>query len=152
MAGEARYEAGLVFPICGRTAHVWISALTPSGDSAGGSMGFGEYYVNGSIPPTTWNREQVLETLRRVSLDGSLPAGRITAARRAGAIAGSVADCNRHPVAGQAITLQWRSGSAWKAAGRGTTRADGSYSLQARGAGVYRVVAGARASNSVTVR
>jgi hypothetical protein len=152
LAGEARYEAGLVFPICGRTVRLWIDALTPSGDSAGGTMGYGEYYVKGSIPPTTWNRDQVLATIKGIALDGNLPAGRVTAARRGGAVAGTIADCNRHPLAGQAIVLQRRSGSAWKSAGTGKTRANGSYSVHARGAGVYRVVAGTRASNSVTFR
>lgn len=152
MAGEARYEAAIVFPLCGRTAHVWISALTPSGDSAGGTMGFGEYYVKGSIKPTDWNREQVMTTLRGIALDGNLPAARVTARRSGRAIVGAVADCTRRPVAGQVITLQRRSGAAWKAAGRGTTRANGAYSVPARVAGVYRVLVGARASNSVTVR
>jgi hypothetical protein len=152
MAGEARYEAGLVFPICGRTVRLVIAALTPSGDSAGGSMGYGEYYVKGSIPPTTWNKDQVMATIHGISLDGNLPAARLTAARRGSAIAGTATDCYRRPLVAQALRLQRKSGTAWKAAGAGKTRADGSYSLRARGAGVYRIAVGSRTSNSVTVR
>jgi hypothetical protein len=63
-----------------------------------------------------------------------------------------VTDCSKHPLSGQALRLERKQSGAWKGVATGRTRADGSYSLAARGPGVYRVVAGARASNSVTVR
>lgn len=150
MAGEARYEGGIVFPICGRTALVEVSALTPAGDSAGGAMGYGEYVIEG-MKPTAWNREQVLATLRAVRLEGNLPAGRVTAARRGGAIAGRVTDCNRHPLAGQAVVLERQSGRRWTRAAAGKTTATGAYSLRVRGAGTYRVAADGRHSAPIRV-
>ena len=108
MAGEARYEAGLVFPLCGRTALLDISALTPSGDSAGGAMGFGEYMIMGT-KPTLWNRDQVLATIRGISVEGSLPASRLVA-RSAGR--GSAAPLEtapaRRPPASRAARAQKR--------------------------------------------
>jgi len=150
MAGEARYEAGLVFPLCGRTLLVNVSALTPSGDSAGGSMGFGEYVIEG-MKPTEWNKLQVLETLKGIRLEGNLPAGLVTVARRGGRIAGKVTDCNRHPLAAQAVVLERRSGSSWTRAAAGKTTAAGTYSLRFRGAGTYRVVAGGKRSAPVRI-
>ena len=76
----------------------------------------------------------------------------MTAARRGAAIAGNVLDCANHPVAGHAVRLERKTGSTWRATGTGKTGAAGTYSLAARAAGVYRVVAGTRRSNSVTVR
>ncbi|MEX0675049.1 MAG: hypothetical protein WD067_09760 [Gaiellaceae bacterium] len=149
MAGEARYEAGLVFPLCGRTAHLWISALLPSGDSAGGAMGFGEYRMADGSKPTAWNRAQVLATIQGVSVDGSMPAARLTAARRGRAIAGRAADCNGHPAAGLAVKLERRVGKRWVRAATGRTRADGSYSLPAKEAGPFRVVVGSKRSAAI---
>lgn len=148
MAGEARYEAGIAFPICGRTALVEVSALTPSGDSAGGDMGFGEYVIEG-MKPTEWNRAQVLATLKGIRLEGNLPATRVTAARRGGAVAGKVTDCNRDPLAGQAVSIQRRVGRTWQVVSRGKTKANGSYRLPARGTGPFRAVAGTRRSGAI---
>ena len=143
MAGEARYEAGLVFPLCGRTAYLGISALTPSGDSAGGSMGFGEYLVNGSVKPTVWNRDKVLETIKGVSLAGYLPASRVTVSSPGGAILQiRVTDCNRHRVGAQALRLERLSGGKWARVASGTTNNAGNTTVRAPGAGTYRVVAG----------
>ncbi|HUH14545.1 MAG TPA: hypothetical protein VML35_01530 [Gaiellaceae bacterium] len=150
MAGEARYEAGLLIPICGRTLLVNVSALSPSGDSAGGSMGFGEYVIEG-MKPTEWNRIQVLETFKGMRLEGNLPAARVTAARRGRTIAGAARDCNRKPLAGQAVSLERQSGARWTRVAGGKTTATGTYSLRARGAGTYRVVAGDRRSAVVRI-
>lgn len=145
MAGAARYEAGMVIPLCGRTARIHFAALTPADDSAGGSMGFGEYTIEGAAP-SAWNREQLLSAVFKVRVDGSLPARRITTARRPGAIAGIVTDCNRHPVAGQPLSLERQSGVTWKRVAAGKTSATGVYSLRTGGTGTYRVVAGDRRS------
>ena len=152
MAGEARYEAGLVFPLCGRTAYLGISALTPAGDSAGGAMGFGQYRMANGQAPTVWNREQVLATIRGVSVEGSLPAGRVAARAAGRRVAGSVLDCNRHAVAGMRATLERRNGRRWVRTASGTTTAAGTFSLPARAAGTYRVVVGGRRSGAVRVR
>lgn len=151
MAGEARYEAGLVFPLCGRTAYLGISALTPSSDSAGGTMGFGEYRIKG-MKPTQWNREQVLATIRGISLDGSLPAARVSARASGRRVVGSAVDCNGHPAAGLVIRLERRSGRRWVDAGRGTASPAGRFTLPARKPGSYRAVVGSRRSAAVRIR
>lgn len=114
-------------------------------------MGFGEYMISG-MRPTDWNAAKAMQAIRGVSLEGSRPAVRVTARRSGAAIAGRVVDCTNHPVAAQVVRLERKAGSAWRVAGTGKTGASGSYSLPARGAGTYRVVAGTRASNSVSVR
>jgi hypothetical protein len=152
MAGEARYEAGLVFPLCGRTALLNISALTPSGDSAGGTMGFGEYRMANGTAPTVWNREQVLATIRGISVEGSLPAGRVVARAARRRVTGAATDCNRHPVAAVPVRIERQSGRRWVRAATGRTSATGTFSLPARSAGRYRAVVGTRRSAAVRVR
>lgn len=151
MAGEARHEAGLVFPLCGRSAYLGISALTPSGNSAGGSMGFGDYRMANGQRPSDWNREQVLATIRGVSVDGSLPAARVAARGARGRVTGAVTDCNRDPVASLPVRLERRVGRRWVRAAGGRTSATGTYSLRAK-PGTYRVAAGTRRSAAVRVR
>jgi hypothetical protein len=151
-ADDARMEAAVGFPLCdGNTAYAKFSLLLPSGDSAGGSMGFGEYLINGTRP-TVWNAAKAMQAIRGISLEGNRPGTRVTARRRGAAIAGNVIDCANHPLAGHAVRLERKTGGVWRSAGTGKTGAAGTYSLAARGAGVYRVVAGARRSNSVTIR
>ncbi len=151
-ADDARMEAAVGFPLCdGNTAYAKFGLLLPSGDSAGGSMGFGEYVINGTRP-TVWNAAKAMQAIRGISLEGNRPAARVTAGRRGAAIAGKVIDCASHAVAGQAVRLERKAGSAWRSVGTGKTAATGSYSLSTRGAGVYRVVAGTRRSSSITVR
>ncbi len=151
-ADDARMEAAVGFPLCdGNTAYAKFSLLIPSGNSAGGSIGFGEYVIEG-MRPSDWNAAKAMQAIRGISLEGNRPAGRVTARRQGAAIAGSVVDCSKHPVAGHAVRLERKTGGAWRATGNGKTGAAGTYSLAARAAGVYRVVAGTRRSNSVTVR
>ena len=151
-ADDARMEAAVGFPLCdGNTAYAKFSLLLPSGNSAGGSIGFGEYVIQG-MRPSDWNAAKAMQAIRGISLEGNRPAGSVTARRQGAAIAGSVVDCSKHPVAGHAVRLERKTGSTWKATGTGKTGAAGTYSLAARTAGVYRVVAGTRRSNSVTVR
>ena len=148
---DARMEAAVGFPLCdGNTAYAKFGLLLPSGDSAGGSQGFGEYLINGTRP-TVWNAAKGMQAIKGISVEGSRPATRVNARRRGAAIAGSVLDCTNHPVAGHAVRLEQKSGSAWRAVGTGKTAATGAFSLATRGAGVYRVVAGTRRSGSITV-
>ncbi|MGZ8701017.1 MAG: hypothetical protein ACXWZY_01855 [Gaiellaceae bacterium] len=149
---DARMEAAVGFPLCdGNTAYAKFSLLLPSGDSAGGSMGFGEYLINGTRP-TVWNAAKGMQAIRGISLEGNRPSARVTARRRGAAITGNVIDCANHPLAGYAVRLERKTGSSWRAVGTGKTGAVGSFSLATRGPGVYRVVAGTRRSISVTVR
>ena len=151
-AADAQMEAAVGFPLCdGNTAYARFALLRPSGDSAGGTQGFGDYLING-MRPTAWNAAKAMQAIRGISLEGNRPAARVIARRSGAAIAGRVVDCSNHPVAAQAVRLERKAGSAWRAAGTGKTGASGSYSLRASGAGTYRVVAGTRASNTVSVR
>lgn len=149
---DAQMEAAVGLPLCdGNTAYAKFSLLLPSGDSAGGTMGFGDYLINGTRP-TVWNAAKAMQAIRGIRLEGNRPSTRVTAARRGAAIAGKVLDCSSHPLAGLTLRLERRTGSTWTAAGSGKTDAAGSYVLATRGAGVYRVLAGTRRSGVVTVR
>jgi hypothetical protein len=147
----AQYEGAVGFSVCGLWAIVTITTLTPSSDSAGGGMGFGEYYVKGTVKPSVWNREKILESFRNVRLEGSLPAARVTAARRGRRIAGAATDCHGAPVAATRVTLERQVGRRWVLAARGMTSATGAYSFRAPRAGRYRAVVGARRSAPVRV-
>ena len=148
-ADDARMEAAVGFPLCdGNTGYAKFSLLAPSGNSAGGSMGFGEYLING-MRPTDWNAEKGMQAIRGVRLEGNRPAARVTAAARGRRVSGRVADCNAHPLAGFAMQLQRRTGRSWRTVSSGRTSAGGTYSLTARSAGTYRVRAGTRTSASL---
>jgi hypothetical protein len=150
-ANDARMEAAVGFPLCdGNTAYAKFSLLLPSGDSAGGSIGYGEYLING-MHPTDWNAEKAMQSIRGVRLEGNRPAARVTAVARGRRVSGRVADCNAHPLAGLAVQLQQRTGS-WRTVSSARTSAGGTYSFAARSAGTYRVRAGARTSSPVRVR
>jgi hypothetical protein len=149
---DARMEAAVGFPLCdGNTAYAKFSLLLPSGNSAGGSIGFGEYLINGRRP-TDWNAEKAMQSIRGVRLEGNRPAARVTAAARGRRVSGRVADCNAHPLAGLTVQLQRRAGRSWRKVSSGRTGAGGTYSLAARSAGTYRARAGTRTSKSVRVR
>jgi hypothetical protein len=151
-ADDAQMEAAVGFPLCdGNTAYAKISLLLPSGNSAGGSIGYGEYRING-MRPTDWNAEKGMQAIRGVRLEGNRPAARVSAAARARRVSGRVADCDAHPLAGLGVQLQRRSGRSWGTVSSGRTSAGGTYSLAARSAGTYRVRAGTRTSASVRVR
>ena len=151
-ADDARMEAAVGFPLCdGNTAYAKFSLLIPSGDSAGGSTGFGEYLING-MSPTDWNAEKGMQSIRGIRFEGNRPARRVTAATRGRRVVGRVADCNAHPLAGLAVQLQQRTGSSWQTVSSARTSAVGTYSLVARSAGTYRVRAETRTSAPVRVR
>jgi len=151
-ADDAHMEAAVGFPLCdGNTAYAKFSLLIPSGNSAGGSTGFGEYLING-MRPSDWNAEKGMQAIRGVRLEGNRPAARVTAAARGRRVSGRVADCNAHPLAGLAVQLQRRTGRSWRKVSSARTSAGGTYSLAARSAGTYRVRAETRTSASVRVR
>jgi hypothetical protein len=151
-ADDARMEAAVGFPLCdGNTGYAKFSLLLPSGNSAGGSAGFGEYLING-MRPTDWNAAKAMQSIRGVRVEGNRPASRVTAAVRGRRVSGRVADCSGDPLAGLAVQLQRQSGRRWVGAARGRTTATGTYSLPARTAGAYRVVAANRRSAAVRVR
>jgi hypothetical protein len=149
---DAAYEVGVAVPICGGFAMIHFSTLQPSGDSAGGSMGFGDYLVKGSVKPTVWNRQQLRLAIDGVRIEGPLPATRVTAAARGRRVSGRVSDCYGHPVSGTRVTLERRVGRRWTRAGTASTGATGAYAAAVRAAGLYRAAAGARRSPAVRVR
>jgi hypothetical protein len=151
-ADDARMEAAVGFPLCdGNTAYAKFSLLIPSGNSAGGTIGFGEYVING-MRPSDWNAAKGMQSIRGIRFEGNRPASRVTAAARGRRVSGRVADCSAHPLAGQAVQLQLRAGSSWRTVASARTSAGGTYSLAARSAGTYRVRAGTRTSAPVRVR
>lgn len=152
-AGEndAQMEAAVGFSLCdGNTAYAQFSLLRPSGDSAGGDMGYGEYLIRG-MPPTVWNAEKGMQAIRGIRFEGNRPTTRITAVARGGRVAGRVADCDGHPLAKLAVQLQQRTGSTWRTVASARTAATGAYSFAAPSAGTYRVRAEARASRPVRI-
>jgi hypothetical protein len=151
-AEDARMEAAVGFPLCdGNTAYAHFSLLIPSGNSAGGSMGFGEYVINGKRP-SDWNAEKGMQAIRGIRLEGNRPAARVSVAARGRRVSGRVADCSAHPLAGLVVQLQLRIGSRWQKVSSARTKVGGTYSLAARSAGTYRVRAGTRTSAPVRVR
>lgn len=151
-ADDARMEAAIGVPLCdGNTGYAKFSLLLPSGDSAGGAQGFGDYLISGTRP-TVWNAQKAMQAIRGIRLEGNRPSARVTAARRGAAVVGKVLDCSSHPLAGLTVQLERRAGSTWTVARSGKTGANGSYVLATPRAGVYRVLAGTRRSGAVTVR
>lgn len=150
-ADDAQMEAAVGFPLCdGNTAYAKFSLLSPSGNSAGGSSGFGDYVISGARP-TDWNATKGMQSIRGIRFEGNRPVAGVTARRSGSAILGVVSDCNRHPVAGQAVVLERQGGGKWTRAAVGKTTAAGAYSVRSGGAGTYRVVAGGKRSSSVRV-
>ena len=143
MAGNARHEGGLAFPLGrGMYARAGWSLLSPCCDSAGP---FGTYRVNGVLA-STWNRAQVQAAVRGIALDGSLPPARLTTRRSGRRVRGIATDSFGHPVARAAAKLERRSGRRWRAAASTRTSATGAYSLRAQRAGTYRVAIALAAS------
>ena len=151
MAGNARHEGGLAFPLGrGMYAHASWSLLSPCCDSAGP---YGTYRVNGVLA-SAWNRAQVEAAVRGVALDGSLPPARLTARRSGRRVRGVTTDSFGHPVARATARLERRSGRRWRLAASSRTSTTGSYSLSARRPGTYRVsiVLAATTARSVAFR
>ena len=151
-ADDARMEAAVGFPLCdGNTALHEILAPPPLGQLRGRQHRLRRVPDQRHAPDRLEPGESDAGDPRHLAR--GQPAGkRVTAARRGAAVAGNVLDCTSHPVAREALVLERRVGRAWTSARTGKTGANGSYSLVARGAGTYRVIAGTRKSNSVTVR
>jgi hypothetical protein len=140
---SAQWESAIGFSICGPVAVTNFQALNP---------GSAEYRVKGSIAAETWNREQVFAAVRSVRLEGNLPVARVRAAARGKTVRGTVTDCHGHAVSAVRVTLEQQAGSRWKIVRSGRTATNGSVSLGARSAGVYRISAASKRSAAVRVR
>lgn len=146
---DAQYEGSLAIQICGGLAVPGFSTLQPSSDDAGGAAG--RYVINGTAP-TAWNRQKVLESINRVRIEGPLPIARLTAGAAGRRVTGTARDCHSRPSIGTPVTLQRRTGRTWRRVGTARVAANGSFSLRARTAGTYRVVAAPRTSRAIRVR
>jgi hypothetical protein len=139
---SAAYEGAVGFPLCrGLFVAVYFSTTSPLNDDTGI---YGKYLVNGVLV-STWNLQQLQTALTGVSVDGNLPAGKITARATGHVVSGVVTDCVGHGMAGIIV----------RGAGASTkTGAGGAYRLVARSAGVVRIVAvgGGRKVHSARVR
>jgi hypothetical protein len=92
-----------------RNAHAWVRFLLAKPES-------NDFYVNGSILASSWNRGQALVAMSRVRLEGNLPPSLVSIrARRGGrAISGFALDFLGHPVLGIPVTLERQRGSQWR--------------------------------------
>jgi hypothetical protein len=139
---SAAYEGAVGFPLCrGLFVAVYFSTTKPLNDDTGI---YGKYLVKGTVV-STWNLQQLQTALTGVSLDGNLPAGRITAHAAGRVVTGVVTDCVGHRMPSVVV----------RGAGASTrTGVGGAYRLAARRAGVVRIVAvgGGRTVRSSPIR
>ncbi len=98
-----------------------------------------QHYVNGTILASSWNRGQALVAMSRVKLEGNLPPSLVSIRPRKGGrvVGGFALDFLRHAVVGIPVTLERRTGSAWRRVATVRTSRFGGYSFKAR-PGTYR--------------
>jgi hypothetical protein len=98
-----------------------------------------QHYVNGSILASSWNRGQALVAMSRVKLEGNLPPSLVSIRPRKGGrmVGGFALDFLRHAVVGIPVTLERRTGSAWRRVATVRTSRFGGYSFRVR-PGSYR--------------
>jgi hypothetical protein len=101
-------ELVLAFPLS-RDLHAFVRFLLARPES-------NDYYVNGSILASSWNRGQALVAMSRVKLEGNLPPSLVSIRQRRGGrvVAGFALDFLRHAVAGIPVTLERRAGRGWR--------------------------------------
>ena len=133
-APEAAAQQTLAIDLGGRVKSlVTFEASDPAVDS---DPGLGTFTVNG-MAASAWNRRQAQAAMRNITVVGNLPPRRVNAKARGRRAAGKVLDGFGHPVA--EITVSLLRGSKRVALGTATTK--GTFSLSARKAGTYRVLA-----------
>ncbi len=141
-SSSSAFEGAVGFPLCpGLHVAVYFSSSTPLTDGTGI---YGKYLVNGTVV-STWNLQQLETALAGVSLDGNLPAGKVTARASGRVVSGSVTDCVGHPMPSVSV----RGGG-----GATKTTTSGSYRLRVKHGGLVRVTAagGGRTVRSAPVR
>ena len=128
---SAPSELVLAFPLS-RDMHVFVRFLLTRPES-------NNFYVNGSILASSWNRGQALVAMSRVKLEGTLPPSLVSIrARRDGRmVAGFALDFLRHAVAGIPVTLERRAGRGWRRLATVRTSRIGGYSFKVA-PGTYR--------------
>jgi hypothetical protein len=142
---SAPSELVLAFPVSA-DLHTVVRFLLPRPDS-------NDFYVNGSILASSWNRGQALVAMARVKLEGNLPPSLVSIRPRRGGrvVAGFVLDFLRHAVVGVPVTLERRRGSGWRRLSRVRTSRLGGYSFKVA-PGTYRVRATLSGRFSATSR
>jgi hypothetical protein len=97
------------------------------------------YYVNGSILASSWNRGQALVAMSRVKLEGNLPPALVSIRLRKGGhvVGGFVLDFLRHAVVGIPVTLERRTGRVWRRIATVRTSRIGGYGFKVA-PGTYR--------------
>ncbi len=120
---SAPSELVLAFPLS-RDAHAFVRFLLTRPQS-------NDFYVNGSIQASSWNRGQALVAMSRVRLEGNLPPTLVSIRpRKGGILKGFVLDFVKHAVAGIPVVLERRSGSGWRRVATGRTSRLGGYSFR----------------------
>ena len=121
---SAPSELVVAFPLS-RDVHAYVRFLLTRPES-------NDFYVNGSILASSWNRGQALVAMSRVRLEGNLPPSLVSIRSRRGGrlISGFALDFARHPVIGIPVTLERRSGSGWKRVATVRTTRIGGYTFR----------------------
>jgi hypothetical protein len=131
---NAQFESLVVLRLCrGVLATAAFALLSPSSVYAGGPSE--PFLVAEGVPARQWNHDRALDALGRVTLEGRLPLGRLTARAAGRTVRGVARDCLGHPLAGVEARLA-RGGAA---VARARVAADGSYRLRAPAPGSYTV-------------
>ncbi len=92
-----------------RDLHAYVRFLLTKPES-------NDFYVNGSILASSWNRGQSLVAMSRVRLEGNLPPSLVSIrARRGGrVVSGFALDFVHHPVIGIPVVLEQQRGRGWR--------------------------------------
>jgi hypothetical protein len=128
---SAPSELVVAFPLS-RDFHAYVRFLLTRPES-------NDFYVNGSIQASSWNRGQALVAMSRVKLEGNLPPSLVSIrARRGGrVISGFALDLHRHAVIGIPVVLERQRGRRWQRVARVRTTRLGGYRFRAA-PGTYR--------------
>lgn len=124
-------ELVLAFPIS-RDLHAFVRFLLTRPES-------NEFYVNGSILASSWNRGQAFVAMSRVKLEGNLPPSLVSIRQRRGGrvVSGFALDFLRHAVVGIPVTLERRAGRGWRRVATVRSSRIGGYSFRVA-PGTYR--------------
>lgn len=127
---SAPSELVVAFPVS-RDLHAFVRFLLPSPES-------NDFYVNGTILASSWNRGQAFVAMSRVRLEGNLPPSLVSIrARKRGVVSGFALDFLKHAVVRIPVVLERRSGRGWRRVASTRTSGIGGYRFKAA-AGTYR--------------
>lgn len=136
-APGAKVQAAMVIDLGKRVKAITVFDLTdpPADQSSAGAL-----TVEGQ-PASVWNRRQADVALDRLYVEGPLPPRKVKVRAAGKRVTGSVVDSFGHPVGEALVRLQRRAGGGWRPVAKANANTRGKFSLAARGAGQYRVVA-----------